>query len=383
MIRSKLISKSFRPNWNDVRIVRAMISLAEHAFHDSKNNSETNDKKQQQQQQQMTHLVFCTESCIPISTLEQTAHSLLLCKKGGINWNQSFVDCYGQKNGTRFDETHCFDILSQTIPQDAIYKALPGWITLCRQHVQNIIIDLPKQLASIDTNSTEEEKDVELWPYFEHVWAPEEVYFPTCLSLMGALLPSHHDKHYDASSCPIVHRTSVTWSKWDAHASNHQDRAHPYVYNLQDLHQLVPKAKEQYGCLFLRKVKQSIPLHEWKKILQINSKNEKHAAFSNNSTTNNHRKRRHDDDDDHFTKSTTYSNFPTRFPRRKPKQFHDFYNDNNNDDDRWQNNNQKRRYQKNHNYNDFQRTRHSNTDRRTTLNDTISESSLPSKKPKR
>ena len=376
LFRSKLISKSFRPNWNDVRIVRAMISLAEHAFHDDKKSSETNDTTQQQQN--MTHLVFCTESCIPISTLEETAHSLIVCKKGGLNWNQSFVDCYSQKNGTRFDETHCFDILSQTIPPDAIYKALPGWITLCRQHVQNIIIDLPKQLSSTNADSADEVKDVELWPYFEHVWAPEEVYFPTALSLMGALLSSHHDKHYDASSCPIVHRKSVTWCKWDTHASNHQDRAHPFIYTLQELRQFISKTKEQYGCLFLRKVKQSIPLHEWKNILQINNKNERYEA-SSNSTTNNHRKRHHEDDD-HFTKATTYTNFPTRFPRRKPKRSHNAYNDSYHDNRR-QSNHQKKRFHKYSNFNDSQSTRQFNIDYQNTLNSTISESS--SKKPKR
>jgi len=27
----------------------------------------------------------------------------------------------------------------------------------------------------------------DLWPALEHVWAPEEVYFPTALSLLGVL----------------------------------------------------------------------------------------------------------------------------------------------------------------------------------------------------
>ena len=113
---SKTIPVSHRPNWNDVRIVRAILSLLEAALRDERT----------------THVLLCTESCVPVATLRETARSVLLDEvcpweeangggdragmgKGAVNgsgkgrridWDRSFVDCYGRDSGrcTRFDE---------------------------------------------------------------------------------------------------------------------------------------------------------------------------------------------------------------------------------------------------------------------------------------
>jgi len=84
------------------------------------------------------------------------------------NWNRSYIHCYNQNSPqcTRFDEHNCWSILSNSIPPSAIHKALPGWCLLSRKHAQSIL-DLPQtQLGGMN-----------LWPAFERVWAPEEVYF--------------------------------------------------------------------------------------------------------------------------------------------------------------------------------------------------------------
>lgn len=125
-IRSKLLPISHQPNWNDVRIVRAILSLLETAL--------CNEKT--------THILLCTESCIPIATLKETARSVLLdeiCvwkeeeevvtkdhdgdstnspstqpektapRRHRPCWNQSYVDCYDRNSSrcTRFDEREC------------------------------------------------------------------------------------------------------------------------------------------------------------------------------------------------------------------------------------------------------------------------------------
>ena len=139
--RSKTLPITHRPNWNDVRIVRAILSLLEAALSDDKT----------------THILLCTESCIPVATLIETARSVLLdeaCiweEEGGedgdqkksngendmtpqtkqsknnneLNWDQSYVDCYGRKSSrcTRFDEHNCWDILKDSVPGEAIHKA--------------------------------------------------------------------------------------------------------------------------------------------------------------------------------------------------------------------------------------------------------------------
>jgi hypothetical protein len=122
-LRSKLIPISHRPNWNDVRIVRAILSLLENALRNEKT----------------THVLLCTESCIPVATLKETARSVLLNEicpweeaeegtdghhqqkecpsnrpkknlpRGRLYWNQSYVDCYDRNSSrcTRFDEREC------------------------------------------------------------------------------------------------------------------------------------------------------------------------------------------------------------------------------------------------------------------------------------
>jgi hypothetical protein len=56
-----------------------------------------------------------------------------------------------------------------------------------------------------------------LWPAFEKVWAPEEVYFPTALNICGLM--------------DEVITRSVTHSKWNEKAANLKDRAHPICYD--------------------------------------------------------------------------------------------------------------------------------------------------------
>jgi hypothetical protein len=53
-----------RPDWNDVRVVRAILSLLNAALRDDKT----------------THVLLCTESCVPVATLVETAR----CVLGGV-----------------------------------------------------------------------------------------------------------------------------------------------------------------------------------------------------------------------------------------------------------------------------------------------------------
>lgn len=129
LCRSRILPISHRPNWNDVRIVRAILSLLETALRDKRT----------------THVLLCTESCIPVATLKETARSVLLnevcpwkekgekdghhsiecptnhaqstrCSSSSarlrrrLYWNQSYVNCYDRNSRrcTRFDERKCF-----------------------------------------------------------------------------------------------------------------------------------------------------------------------------------------------------------------------------------------------------------------------------------
>lgn len=119
-------------------------------------------------------------------------------------------------------------------------KSLPGWCLLSREHAQHIL-DLPSRLGGMS-----------LWPAFEKVWAPEEVYFPTALNICGLM--------------DEVVRRSVTHSKWNEKAADLRDRAHPICYDGYFDDDLVRRVRGE-GCLFLRKMKQTIAMEVWQDIV--------------------------------------------------------------------------------------------------------------------
>jgi len=225
-VRSRTLDRSYRPDWNDVRVVRAMLALLAEALGDART----------------THVLFCTESCLPVASLEEVARVVVGGEDDDLFYPQrSFVDMYGRGSprATRFDERGCWDALQDAVPLDAVRKALPGWCLLSRRHARGVL-DLPDRLGGQD-----------LWPAFERVWAPEEVYFPTCLALLGF------------TSGDEVVRRPLTYAEWNERAKNHSDRAHPLTFDVSFDARLVRYVREEQGCLFLRKVKRSISVRRW------------------------------------------------------------------------------------------------------------------------
>lgn len=212
--RSKLISITHRPNWNDVRIVQAMLSLIEEALKD----------------ETTTHIVFGTESCLPICPLDQVH----------MEHGKSYASYYGKNQATRFDERDVWDVLQPHIPLDAIHKALPGWCTLARNHAKQIL-DMPKK----------ELQGTELWPVFESCWAPEEAFFPTVLALLGLL---------SETECK-----SLTYASWTSgRPKKPEDKAHPKCWDREFDAKLVAKLRSTDDCIILRKLKYPMQLDHWR-----------------------------------------------------------------------------------------------------------------------
>jgi hypothetical protein len=107
-----------------------------------------------------------------------------------------------------------------------------------------------------------------LWPAFERVWAPEEVYFPTVMSLCG-FLDNYNENDDDGNnnSNNEVSNRSLTYSEWDTRASNHKDRAHPLTYDDNFDYKLVRRVRNENGALFLRKLKRGLDLNVWEDIV--------------------------------------------------------------------------------------------------------------------
>ena len=119
---------------------------------------------------------------------------------------------------------------------------MPGWCFLSRKHAQSIL-NIPSQLEGMN-----------LWPAFERVWAPEEVFIPTALAICG---------HLDDDE---VSRRALTHSQWDERAKNHKDRAHPISYDGCFDDELVSRVRRD-GCLFMRKLKKQLDVNVWEQIV--------------------------------------------------------------------------------------------------------------------
>lgn len=210
--RSKLLRISHSPNWNDVRVVHAMMSLVEEALKDPK----------------MTHIIFGTESCIPICPLNEVH----------LKHGRSYVRFYGQDQCSRFDEQDVWGVLTRCVPLQAIHKALPGWCCLCRSHAQGIL--------DMQNEHLEGQK---LDDAFRDCWAPEEPFFPTALALLGLLAQTENK--------------ALTFAEWNSRARNHKDRAHPLEWDTQFCRDLVQDLRQNHGCIILRKMKREVSIRAW------------------------------------------------------------------------------------------------------------------------
>jgi hypothetical protein len=112
--------------------------------------------------------------------------------------------------------------------------SLPGWCLLSCKHAQGIL-DMPLHLGGLN-----------LWPAFEHMWAPDKVFLPTALAISGNM--------------DGVLRRTLTHSCWDRSAANHSDWAHPLLYDGSFGNKLILRMRAK-GCLFLRKVKRLLDLN--------------------------------------------------------------------------------------------------------------------------
>ena len=241
-VRSKTLDFSHRPDWNDVRIIKAMLDTLKEALKDLDVTHMVRCSNSVYWFQYIdffdkiqipflfifsSRLLFCvqvfvTESCIPITPSKNFFDFL------NSNPGKSFFNYHDSESGSRFDELEIFSQLSRLgFPMTSLHKALPGWITICRQHASDIL----KLEYTVDA--------------FETIWAPEEVFFPSILSLSGAL-------QYE-----VLNR-SLTYAKWPTDRKD--DKAHPLTYRFErfDINRC-----QKEGFFFARKFVDKIELMQW------------------------------------------------------------------------------------------------------------------------
>ena len=82
-----------------------MVALASKALETNSDND-----KSQRKAHPTTHVQFCTESCIPITSLQDCANKIISLQDDRYNMDCSFLDhyCRNDTKCTRFDERKIF-----------------------------------------------------------------------------------------------------------------------------------------------------------------------------------------------------------------------------------------------------------------------------------
>ncbi|KAL7531573.1 hypothetical protein ACHAWF_003833, partial [Thalassiosira exigua] len=225
-LRSKLFPLTHRPNWNDVQVVRTMLSLLDAAlegeemthvlFYVQVVRTMLSLLDVALEGEEMTHVMFCTESCVPVAKLREVARAVLWDEACPWIESRDGIDvgpegCENEKDGQR---TPTRSLTSR-----------PPW-----------------------ADSTSGRPSDGSAP-------PEEAYFPTTLSLASEM---KEDKG--------VSRRSLTHARWDERARDHRDRARPRSYDGKFDDRLVARVRGD-GCLLLRKVKEPMDLEVWEDVV--------------------------------------------------------------------------------------------------------------------
>ena len=158
-VRERLLPFTYRPAYSSIEVVQAM--LAEWVQGVSEWNCEW--------------CMFVTERCVPLVSLSELATQLV---RGQSRFP---IQEYAQNT---WEREHCFGRVDRaTIPSSFIRKSVPGWILVARTHILDVLLLLRL------TGPCEEGLPTRRHPLlvaFEHVFAPEEMFFPTLLTIVGA-----------------------------------------------------------------------------------------------------------------------------------------------------------------------------------------------------
>ena len=253
-VKSLTLKHTYHPEWNSPEVVRAMLATLTEAIKD----------------ESCGRFVFGTETCLPMYTLQETGKILF---KEDISWLQA-----RKTPESQWESAACFLSVDQSIiPQKNVWKALPGWIMLTRRHAVEIV-RLPT-LVNADL--------IAAWgpggQWSERkggVFAPEEVYFATNLSILGYL--RDNGKNDMKRTGDEVYRQRVTWAQWKKHGD-----ANPITYS--DFSVDIIRKFRSEGAVFARKFdKSSCNAQKWLNVINKldGNQHQVNPATTTTTTTN-------------------------------------------------------------------------------------------------
>lgn len=232
--------KSFKPEWNSPEVVRAMLALLQEGLSDPR----------------AARFVFGTESCIPIYPAADVYKALM---REDVSWlaaRHSAED--------KFEAASCFGAVDSSIfPRSSVWKSLPGWVMLTWRHVHEIVSLC--QCAGADLVRAMGPPG----PWSEltgGVFAPEEVFFPTMLAVLGYLRDSGSAPSSSgagagtgvgSSNGDEVRRRMVTYAEWPRRGA-----ANPVSFARLDS-PLLERLRRTGSCFARKFGPDSCSLSEW------------------------------------------------------------------------------------------------------------------------
>ena len=228
--RQYTLNDTFLPEWNSPEVIRAMLAVLETALKD----------------RSCERFVMGTESCLPIYPLHQ-AGELLFAE------DKSWLNAFNVPKNP-FERDRAFRAVDPSvIPASSVWKSIPGWVLFCRRHAAQLV-QIPRMCGDADL--------VRAWgppgqwhPGSSGVWAPEEVYFPTMLALLGFL------RAEGGGRTDQVKRQRVTFAEFAKPGD-----ANPIAYT--SLTATLVQRFRREGCVFARKFgRGAVSVEEWERLV--------------------------------------------------------------------------------------------------------------------
>jgi hypothetical protein len=187
-----------KPNWGSIDITRAMLDL----LHDGlrigkctqgdmrfsanrylvKRPPMALDNATEDIIPPVDQFLFVSETCLPITTAQVMFDTVTDTTKSWVNARHRNDEGI-PKNKYEGDQ---FAGIHRRLPGQYRWKA-DQWVLLCRHHAA-LIMDMDRPHIS---------PKYQLWQSFRDINASDEMYFPTCLGLLGLLRYNGQDAKYD------------------------------------------------------------------------------------------------------------------------------------------------------------------------------------------
>eukprot|EP01032_Pedospumella_encystans_P010025 gene10025-11750_t len=279
-VKARLIrSAHFKPEWGSIEITKAMAHMLHEALFDAPH---------------INKFCFASESCIPIRSLVDTLDILYSANVDCLNntdggSNSSWLN-YSDIPNNGYAKQLQHDPLSRALPDGCVFKA-SQWVLLSRAHAV-AVIDLMQRVGRTSAYTSSEKQNSTasasetlpalsntLFSAFELVGkASDEMFFPSCLAIVGAIQPSSMEGHNSTSNNDTpagtitnsVFKQQVTYCDWTDNAKSPQEYSlfptalvtalthyKDYTATVKSKKQLETQRihpEQQYAC-FLRKIK--------------------------------------------------------------------------------------------------------------------------------